>query len=125
MSRGGRVMFDRKTSSTDAVFERLHKDNPEISEAEKTAGSKLLVASNVLRLRVQRGMTQKQLAAALGVKQPRIAQIEGAEANLGLETLDALARVFGVETAALFATDEARPAPSKAARTSAKVKAAV
>jgi DNA-binding XRE family transcriptional regulator len=118
-------MFDRKTSSTDAVFERLYREIPEIAEAGRTADSKLVVASNVLRLRVQRGMTQKQLAAALGVKQPRIAQIEGAEANLGLETLDALARVFRVDTAALFVSDEARQAPVKPASTSAKVKAGV
>ncbi|HEY0035400.1 MAG TPA: helix-turn-helix transcriptional regulator [Longimicrobium sp.] len=116
-------MFDRETSGTDAVFERLQRENPEIAEAEKTAGSKLLVASNVLRLRVQRGMTQKQLAEALGVKQPRIAQIEGAEANLGLETLDALARVFGVDTAALFATDEARQAHATLPPTSSRVTA--
>lgn len=119
------MMFDRKTSSTDAVFERLYRENPEIAEAEKAAGSKLVVASNVLRLRVQRGMTQKQLAAALGVKQPRIAQIEGADANLGLDTLDALARVFGVDTAALFATDEARHADATLAPTSARVTADV
>lgn len=106
-------MFDRETSSTSAVFARLYGDNPAIAEAAKAAGSKLVVATNVLRLRVQRGMTQKQLAAALGVKQPRIAQIEGAEANLGLETLDAIARVFGVDTAALFVTDEVGQAGSK------------
>jgi DNA-binding XRE family transcriptional regulator len=117
-------MFDRQTSGTEAVFERLCSENPEIEKAEKAAGSKLVVASNVLRLRVQRGMTQKQLAAALGVKQPRIAQIEGAEANLGLETLDGLARVFGVDTAALFASDEAR-ASAKPPRTPAKAKAGV
>lgn len=106
-------MFDRETSRTSAVFARLYADNPAIAEAGKEAGSKLVVATNVLRLRVQRGMTQKQLAAALGVKQPRIAQIEGAEANLGLETLDAIARVFRVDTAALFVMDEGGQAGNK------------
>jgi DNA-binding XRE family transcriptional regulator len=55
------------------------------------------LALNVNRLRNARGMTQEELAAAAGMKQPRIAEIERGDANPKLETLTRLAIALGVE----------------------------
>ena len=88
------------------LFSALRSEIPEIVQAEKDLGSRLTVAKNVIRLRVQRGYTQQRLAGEMGVKQPRIAEIESARANCQIDTLDRLARVFGVETASLFRVDK-------------------
>jgi DNA-binding XRE family transcriptional regulator len=99
------MMFDRKQSRLGDVFAKIREEVPELAAAEKELGSRLVVARNVMGLRIQRGLTQQQLAQALGVKQPRIAQIESASANLQIDTLDRLAAVFGVEPARLLQTE--------------------
>ncbi|HEX8694371.1 MAG TPA: helix-turn-helix transcriptional regulator [Longimicrobium sp.] len=103
------MTFKRQGSRASEVFARLLEDTPGLAQAEKELGSKLVIAENVMRLRIQRGYTQKQLADALGVRQPRIAEIESARANLQVDTLDRLAEVFGVETASLFRVEKASP----------------
>ena len=88
------------------LFSALRSEIPEIVQAEKDLGSRLTVAKNVIRLRIQRGYTQQWLAEEMGVKQSRIAAIESARANCQIDTLDRLARVFGVATASLFKVDK-------------------
>jgi DNA-binding XRE family transcriptional regulator len=80
----------------------LRREFPEIERAEEALGSRLLVARNVLELRVRSGITQTELARRVGTSQPRIAQIEAAEANVTVDTLDRIAAAFGVQTATLF-----------------------
>ncbi|HEX5726479.1 MAG TPA: helix-turn-helix transcriptional regulator [Longimicrobiaceae bacterium] len=100
-------MFERQGSRAKDVFTAIEEDVPELAHAEQELGSRLVVARNVTRLRIQRGYTQQRLAQELGVRQPRIAQIEGARANLQIDTLDRLAAVFGVEPASLLQTEKA------------------
>lgn len=99
------MMFDRKGSKASEVFAVIAEDVPALAQVEQELGSRLVVARNVMGLRIQRGLTQQQLAALLGVKQPRIAQIESASANLQIDTLDRLAAVFGVAPARLLQTE--------------------
>lgn len=101
-------MFERKGSRAADVFASIQAEVPGLSQAERELGSRLVVARNVLRLRTQRGFTQQRLAQELGVRQPRVAQIESAQANLQIDTLDRLAAVFGVEPARLLQAE--RPA---------------
>lgn len=96
------------------LFAALRDEVPEFAQAERDLGSRLLVAKNVMRLRIQRGYTQRRLADELGVTQPRIAEIEGARANLKLDTLDKLAKVFGVEPSSLFKVEKKRTKRSAA-----------
>jgi ribosome-binding protein aMBF1 (putative translation factor) len=117
------MMFERKGSRASEVFAAIAREVPELAQAEKELGSRLVVARNVMGLRIQRGLTQQQLAQALGVKQPRIAQIESASANLQIDTLDRLAAVFGVEPARLLQA-EAPSARSHEQRASEPVPAA-
>lgn len=105
-------MFDRESSRAKDVFAAIREETPDLVRAEKELGSRLVVAGNVMRLRIQRGMTQQQLARELGVSQPRVAQIESAVANVQVDTLDRLAMVFGVEPARLLQKD----APAKSRR---------
>lgn len=80
----------------------LRREFPEIERAEAAMGSRLVVARNVLGLRVRGGITQTELARRVGTSQPRIAQIESAQANVTVDTLDRIAAAFGVQTATLF-----------------------
>lgn len=104
-------MFERDGSSLHEVFADIRDEVPEFATAERELGSRRAVARNVMRLRIQRGYTQHQLAEVLGVRQPRIAQIESARANLKIDTLDRLAAVFGVEPARLLQAEQAASAP--------------
>ncbi|HEX2207639.1 MAG TPA: helix-turn-helix transcriptional regulator [Longimicrobium sp.] len=84
------------------LFASIRRENPEIARAEAAMGSRLVIARNVLRLRVRAGITQSELARRVGTSQPRIAQIESAQANVTVDTLDRIAAAFGVEPAKLF-----------------------
>lgn len=100
------MMSRREGSRARDVFTAIRKETPGFVEAEKDLGSRIVLARNVMRVRIQRGYTQKRLAEELGVRQPRIAEIESARANLQIDTLDRLARVFGVETATLLTAEK-------------------
>ena len=84
------------------VFATLRRENPEIARAEAAMGNRLIIARNVFRLRVRAGITQTELARRVGTSQPRIAQIESAQANVTVDTLDRIAAAFSVQTATLF-----------------------
>lgn len=89
------------------LFAEIRRENATIANRERELGSKLVLARNVLRLRVQRGMTQTQLARAAGIAQPRIAEIENARANPRLDTLERVARAFGAPVENLFKSKHA------------------
>ena len=112
---GRKDLYRDAVRSTD-LFEQARRENPVIAQTGARLGSRLVVAKNVLRLRVQRGMTQRELARALSVTQPRIAEIEGGRADLRVGTIDRLAEVFGVEPGALLRT-QAADAPRARATT--------
>lgn len=59
---------------------------------------------NLRRLRKDKGWTQDELAAKLGVEQMTVSLIENARSNPTLETLEAVAACFGVKFVDLFET---------------------
>jgi len=75
------------TGTIDAITERL-ADDPEFAAAVDADLSSMRIEHALADLRKQRGLSQRQLAARLGVAQPVIAKIEaGKSPNLGLRTL--------------------------------------
>ena len=97
---------DRAVSAR-ALAAEVKSEIPAVAVAEEELT--VVLARNVLRLRNQRGMTQRDLARALGVSQPRIAEIEGARTTARIDTVAKLAAVFGVEPWRLLKRHE-RPA---------------
>jgi plasmid maintenance system antidote protein VapI len=77
------------------LSEQVRRQVPAVAEVE--ADLCTILARNILQSRNQRGMTQRELARALGVSQPRIAEIEGARTSARIDTVGRLAAVFGVE----------------------------
>jgi transcriptional regulator with XRE-family HTH domain len=64
--------------------------------------TKRILARNLRRLRLERGLSQDDLAGEAGVRQALISAIEVTTANPTLESLDRLASALGVDVAILF-----------------------
>jgi transcriptional regulator with XRE-family HTH domain len=60
------------------------------------------LAANIRRLRLAKGWSQGDLAAAIDAQQPSISHIENGRANPTLLFLEALAHALGVEFTELF-----------------------
>jgi DNA-binding XRE family transcriptional regulator len=68
------------------------------SEAElRELRREFSIASQLMTLRREKKLTQKQLAQASGIPQSEISRIETGEANPTYATLSALAEPFGVQ----------------------------
>jgi len=75
----------------DDFFRELETENPLSRETAAAMDAPFILAANVHRIRKALGLSQGALARALGVTQPRIAQIERGDANLRIGTLARLA----------------------------------
>lgn len=64
--------------------------------------SNMALAENLRNLRIKHGLSQKELAAAIGVSYPRISEMESGHANPTLNTLVDLARHFKVPVSKLL-----------------------
>lgn len=89
----------------DNFFRRLDEELPTDPAVAAEVDPPHVLASNVYRLRKDRGLTQDQLAEAVGVRQPRIAEVERGDANPRLLTLSKLAFALGVPVSALLDPD--------------------
>lgn len=70
--------------------------------------ARLLAGRNVQRLRKSRGLTQEQLAEAVGNNWKHIGQIERGEVNVGIDYLAGIAHALKVETSDLLAVPARR-----------------
>lgn len=84
----------------DAVVEALERDpqgRAGLKAARARLGGKLQSkVPGLAALRLRRGLSQKQLADAIGTSQPHIARIEKGRDNVLLATANQLARALGV-----------------------------
>lgn len=80
--------------------------DPEYAAAHAVGKPFLNLALNVWSLRVEKGLTQQQLAEAAKMKQPRIADIERDETNPTLLTISRIAFALGVTADRLLAEPE-------------------
>ena len=63
-----------------------------------------LFATNLRRLRRERGMTQEGLSHASGLRQSYLSEIESAKRNVSLDNVGVLAHALGVSVAKMFET---------------------
>ena len=78
-------------------YRAKRKQDPEYLKVEKQLKPILDLADNVLRLRMERGWTQAELAKRAGTKQANISRLENGLANPTFKFLQKLSEVFGVE----------------------------
>lgn len=71
--------------------------------------------SNIRRIRVERRMTQKDLAAASGVSQPFIVDLERGARGAKPETLERIAAALGVTVDDLIGVYDGKPDTEKTA----------
>jgi ribosome-binding protein aMBF1 (putative translation factor) len=80
----------------DQVIEE-HREDPEFrAEWDRTAFARD-VANRVVQYRAEHGLSQRQLAAIVGLVQPQIARLERAEHQPSFDTLAKLTRATGLE----------------------------
>jgi len=59
--------------------------------------------STLVQLRLAKGMSQSQLADAMGKKQPYVARLESGSNDVQVSTIEALAKALSVSTSEVFA----------------------
>lgn len=69
--------------------------DPEIKRYYDEFGKQLEIAYEVIKLRKERGLSQKQLADKIGTTQSNVARIESGRENFTTETLQRIASAFG------------------------------
>ncbi len=89
-------LSDMQTS--DEVLAEDLKDSAFRAEWERTALARA-IANQVIAYRANHNLSQSQLAARLGMRQPQVARLEAAEHNPSIETLIRLAGVLDIEFA--------------------------
>ena len=72
----------------------------------KIHAARRILARNVRRIRMARNMTQEDLAASARMQQSQISAIEAGKSNLGIDSIQRLARALGARVGELL--DESR-----------------
>ncbi|MBA3783222.1 MAG: helix-turn-helix transcriptional regulator [Nocardioides sp.] len=71
-------------------------------EAQSRADELVRLSARVRELRQERGVTQQQLADAIGVHRVNLNRFENGRADLGVSRIRALAEALNVEPSQLF-----------------------
>ncbi len=78
-------------------YEEKTKDNREYQEALKALEYQFLFGNAILRARLARGWTQKELAKRVGTKQANISRIESGSGNPTLELIQKICKALELE----------------------------
>jgi len=70
--------------------------NPDFRAAYEAEDKHIELVLQIIKLRQQRGMTQADLAKAIGTRQANVSRLERFDANLTLGTLEKVAQALGV-----------------------------
>lgn len=76
---------------------QLRKEDPLFQREGSDDSIGKRIAFNVKRIRKLKGLTQLELAEAMGVKQPFIARIESGKNNISVKKLEQIAEVFKID----------------------------
>src|SRR6266540_6289140 len=104
-------MAVKLVSAKDLLAEQLASDPEFRAEWERTALARA-VGLAVLGYRTRHGLSQTQLAKQLGVRQPHVSRLEGAEHNPTPEMLQRLAGKLGLRFVLEIAPREDGSPPS-------------
>jgi len=86
-------------------FERMKKrllKNPEFKRLHEESRPEFEIARAVIRARIQKGLTQKQLADKLHTGQSAISRVESANSTPSLSFLKRLAQALGTSLSVQF-----------------------
>jgi ribosome-binding protein aMBF1 (putative translation factor) len=86
---------NRAHADVDIRLKRKLQD-PAFRAAYEAEDKRIELVLQIIRLRQQRGMTQADLAKAIGTKQANVSRLERFDTNLTLGTLEKVAHALGV-----------------------------
>ncbi len=87
--------MNRPKDDLDRTIEKILKEDPSFKEKLDRAGQAWDIAFQIINLREQAGLTQKELADLVGTKQSNIARLESADyTGYTLKTLDKVTRAL-------------------------------
>ena len=92
------------------LFEEYHEEqmrDPAFAAAYRALEPEFQVARQVIRLRLERGLSQEELARKAGTGQPNISRLERATINPSLHFLQRVAEALGTEIEIRFKPLEA------------------
>ncbi len=103
------------------IEEETRREGPQAVAEAAFLSAQFKLATDLILLRRQRGLTQRRLSARSGVQQSEISRIEGGRTNPTVSTLSALARALDAELGIRIRTGSrgerrARPAGQRRAR---------
>jgi len=75
----------------------LFKERPDVKEEYEKTKQSFNIAKKIMKARIDKGLTQSQLAKLIDTKQPSIARIESGAHSINLKTLQKISRVLGVK----------------------------
>ncbi|MGB7748393.1 MAG: helix-turn-helix transcriptional regulator [Verrucomicrobiia bacterium] len=87
---------NRAHADIDAGLKRKLQ-NPEFRAAYNAEDKRIELALKIIKLRERRGMTQADLAKAIGTRQANVSRLERFDTNLTLGTLEKVAEALGVK----------------------------
>ncbi len=90
------------------------KKKPEFAQAYEDLDPQFQIAREVLRLRIELGMTQQQLAEKAGTAQSNISRLETGVARASLSVLNKLAKALGADLRIQFVRPETQRAQAEA-----------
>ncbi len=85
---------------------------PEAQRSYLAAARAFRIGEEVRRLRIEAGLSQRELAERMGVTQSVIARLEAGGVEPRLSTLDLVAQALGVEVDVRFRTPEKEVQPA-------------
>lgn len=106
---------DRKTDLRKWMDEQYRK-SPGLKKRVEALVEQMSIEQDLIALREERGLSQRALAALVGVKQPVIARIESGKANnLELKTVVRIATALGATVRVVFerGKNQSRPKASR------------
>jgi len=78
-------------------FKKELLSDPEVKKEYDRLAPRYAVISELIRVRIKNGLTQKELAEKIGTKQSAIARLEAGNANPSIGLLEKIAKVTGAK----------------------------
>lgn len=82
------------------TFEQFLEESlkdPKVRKEYDRLGPRFKVISDLIALRIKRGMTQADIARKLGTKQSAIARIESGDENMTIDSIQRISEILGAK----------------------------
>lgn len=78
-------------------FKREALKNPEVRKEYERLGPRYKIISDLIGLRIKKGLTQAEVAKKMGTKQSAIARMESGDENLTIDSVQRMGEALGAK----------------------------